>query len=389
MSEACKEYIRQHRVAGESLHQCALNAAEQFPLEFEECVDHRQMIERARQALRSTRQFMTVEPVQVVHKEPEHKSVQQSLMDALAKGTTSAALAEQIGVTDKIALAMIEEKKQAGYNVRDINGVWKLPKDIIPSENHFKLDWNGDRTIRFGLCGDTQINSKYTQITHTHKLYDFYASEGIADVYHTGDMDDGEQMRKGHQYELYNQGVDDHLAEIVKVYPRRKISNDQQIITHFITGNHDASMVKLAGVDIGRMIYAERDDMEYLGQDSAVINLTDNCTLELRHPGDGTAYAISYKLQKIIEAMSGGEKPNILAVGHYHKQEQIFHRNVHAFQTACLQAQTPWERSKGISVSLGGWLIELRLNVDGGVERIKTEFFPFYTAIKDDWRNWR
>ena len=104
--------------------------------------------------------------------------------------------------------------------------------------------------------------------------------------------------------------------------------------TDFITGNHDASMIKLAGANIGAMIASRRGDMRYLGQDSAVIQLTDSCTLELRHPGDGTAYAISYKIQKMIEAMSGGEKPNILAIGHYHKQEYQFYRNVHAIQTA-------------------------------------------------------
>ena len=38
--------------------------------------------------------------------------------------------------------------------------------------------------------------------------------------------------------------------------------------------------------------------MIYLGQSDAVISLTPNCTLELRHPLDGTAYALSYKLQK-------------------------------------------------------------------------------------------
>ena len=42
--------------------------------------------------------------------------------------------------------------------------------------------WNGCRTIRFGLMGDTQINSKHTQITHLHTLYDIYAREGIKTV---------------------------------------------------------------------------------------------------------------------------------------------------------------------------------------------------------------
>lgn len=314
-------------------------------------------------------------------REPEN--AQETLMKLLGAGATTADIAARVGVSEKIALAMIEEKKLSGYNVRDVGGVWKIEHDLIPSENHRKEKWDGSQTIRFGLMGDTQINSKYTQLTHLHRLYDIYAEEGIDTVYHTGDIDEGEQMRKGHQYECYNQGVDDHVDEIVANYPLH-----DGITTRFVTGNHDASMLKLSGVNIGTMIANRRPDMQYLGQDSAVIQLTDNCTLELRHPGDGTAYALSYKLQKMIEAMSGGEKPNILAVGHYHKQEQLFYRNVHAFQTACFQAQTPWMRGKQISAVLGGWLLELRLNCDGGIERIKSEFFPFYTAIKDDYKNW-
>ena len=122
-------------------------------------------------------------------------------------------------------------------------------------------------------------------------------------------------MRPGHQYECYEQGADDHVREIIKVYPKR-----EGIKTYFITGNHDASIIKRCGYDIGYPIANQRDDMIYLGQSDAVVNLTPNCTLELRHPIDGTAYALSYKLQKMIESMSGGEKPNILAVGHYHKE---------------------------------------------------------------------
>jgi hypothetical protein len=316
--------------------------------------------------------------------EKPRKSVQETLMDMLKRGTTVAQLSDAVGVTENIATAMIDEKKQAGFNLSEIGGAWKIVNDVIPSDNHYHRGWNGDRIIRFGLMGDTQINSKYTQISHLHTLYDFYSREGITDVYHTGDIDEGEQMRKGHQYECYNQGVDDHASEIVRVYPKR-----DGVTTRFICGNHDASMIKLAGVDIGKMIADKREDMEYLGMDSAVVSLTDNCTLELRHPGDGTAYAISYKIQKMIESMSGGEKPNILAVGHYHKLEQLFYRNVHAIQTGCLQAQTGFMRGKSIAAMLGGWLIEMHLNIDGGVERIKSELYPFYTAIKDDWKNWK
>ena len=243
-------------------------------------------------------------------------------------------------------------------------------------------NWRGRKTIKFGLMGDTQINSKYTQLTHLHDFYDVCSRSGIDTIYHTGDIDEGEQMRTGHQYECYMQGADDHVDEIVRVYPQRT-----GIKTFFITGNHDASMIKHCGHDIGRAISEKRKDMIYLGKDCAVIQLTPECSLELRHPWDGTAYAISYKIQKMVEAMQGGEKPNILAVGHYHKAEYISYRNVHAFQTGCFQAQTPFMRGKGIAAMMGGWIVEAEVDTDGSIRRIKQEFIPYYKAIKDDYKN--
>jgi len=245
------------------------------------------------------------------------------------------------------------------------------------------VEWKGNRIIRFALLGDTQINSKYTQITHLHNFYNEGVRRGIKHFYHTGDIDEGDQMRMGHQYECYNQGADDHVNEIVRVYPKH-----EGVTTHFITGNHDASITKRSGHDIGKAIADKRKDMEYLGQDCALIYLTPNCTLELRHPWDGTAYAISYKMQKMVEAMSGGEKPNILAVGHYHKQEYIAYRNVHCFQTGTFQAQTPFMRGKGIAAIMGGWIVEAMVDESGTIKKLRSEWLPYYTAIKDDYKRW-
>lgn len=246
------------------------------------------------------------------------------------------------------------------------------------------VDWRGSRIVRFGLLGDTHLNSKYAQITHLHSFYDECHRQGIRHIYHAGDIDEGEQMRMGHQYECCEQGADDHTRAIVKVYPKRS-----GIKTHFITGNHDASLLRRCGFNIGPAIASQRPDMEYLGQDCALVKLTPNCTLELRHPWDGSAYALSYKPQKMIEAMSGGEKPNILAIGHFHKAEYLFYRNIHCFQAGCFQGQTPFMKGKGLSSHMGGWIIEVIVNGDGYIERITQQFIPCYTAIPEDYRSWR
>lgn len=250
--------------------------------------------------------------------------------------------------------------------------------------NVINADWDGTRVIQFGLMGDTQFGSKYAQITYLHEFYQLCADNGVTDIYHTGDITDGIKMRPGHEYELYAVSADEMRDDVVENYPRF-----DGITTHFITGNHDASLYKHVGYDIGKAIADNRPDMHYLGRDCAVVNITPKCTLELRHPWDGTAYAISYKPQKMIEAMESDSKPNILAIGHYHKAEYIFYRNVHCFQTGCFQGQTPFTRGKGISVHLGGWIITVMVDADGTVKSIWPRFVPFYSSMPEDYKNYK
>lgn len=244
-------------------------------------------------------------------------------------------------------------------------------------------NWDKTTTLHFAVMGDTQFGSKYAQITHLHNFYDLCKKEGIVDVYHTGDITDGLKMRPGHEYELYEISADGQLQDVVKNYPKH-----DGITTHFITGNHDASLYKHVGFDIGAAIARERSDLKYLGRDCAVINLTPNCTMELRHPWDGTTYAISYKIQKMVSAMEADSKPNILAVGHYHKQEHIFYRNIHVLQTACFQSQTPFTRGKGIDVYMGGYIVTAHVDEEGTIQRFQPEYIAYYKAIKDDYKNY-
>lgn len=316
--------------------------------------------------------------------EPEKPAKQPiDLLAILRKGATIAEISDKAGVSERVALAMIDDLMEQGHCIDNQDGFCKLSKTPHTDPQTFDHDWNGDKIIRFGLLGDTQINSKFTQITHLHTAYDVFEQEGIQTVYHSGDIDDGEKMRKGHEYEIYNQGLDDHVDEIVRVYPQKP-----SIKTRFIIGNHDESFIKAIGSDIGIKIADRRPDMEYLGQDQAYIKLTPNCVIELRHPQDGTAYAISYKIQKMIEAMSGGEKPNILAVGHYHKQESFEYRNIQTIQTGCLQAQTGFMRGKGIAAMMGFYIIEIKVDGDGQINEFTPRWRPFYKAIKDDYKNW-
>ncbi len=46
-------------------------------------------------------------------------------------------------------------------------------------------------------------------------------------------------------------------------------------------------------------------------------------------------------------------------------------------------------RESGLSWrTLGGWLVELHVDDEGTITRIRPEFVPFYKAVKEDYRNW-
>lgn len=323
-----------------------------------------------------------MEKVKAVQEQPV--SLKDNVLKAIQKEQYTSVLCEHFGVSERVLGATLEDLREEGYSIVQTDKTIQLCRDILAQENIYESKWNGEKILRFALLGDDQSGSKYTQRTLLHNFYDLLEAEGITDAYHTGDISEGEEMRLGHKYECYTQGADEIVEDITTHYPKRK-----GITTHFITGNHDHSLIKRAGYDIGVAIGREREDMKYLGMSSAVINLTHNCTLELRHPIDGTAYAKSYKIQKMVEAMQGGEKPNILAVGHYHKAEYFPYRNVHCFQTGTFQAQTPFMRGKGIAADVGGWIVEVHVDNEGSITRCKGEFIAYYKMIKDDWKNWR
>ena len=306
------------------------------------------------------------------------------LSDLLKTGAKLADIADNLGVSERVAQAHIDDLMDEGQCIECIDDKYKMTRIPVSDAKTFVSKWDGAKIVRFGLLGDKHFGSKFTQIGYMHKAYDIFASEGIKDVYDTGDITEGENMRPGHAYECYVHGADDYVDEVCKNHPQR-----DGMTTHFVIGNHDLSFVKHVGLNIGKQIANNRKDMNYLGISQAFIQLTPNCKLELRHPGGGSAYAISYKPQKMVDAMQGGEKPNILALGHYHKAEYMFYRNIHIFQTGTLQAQSNFMRDNSLAAHMGAWIVTAHVNGDGEIVRIVPELIPFYKAVTDDWKRWR
>jgi predicted phosphodiesterase len=233
-----------------------------------------------------------------------------------------------------------------------------------------KHEWAKD-SFKFAAMGDTHWGHQLSHSVWWDKTCDLIEKEQCDFVLHTGDLTEGMSGRPGHCYELEAIGA---TAQLDLAESRLK-----RLPCHMrgITGNHDLWGNKAIGLDPGVVLAGRCPNFEYLGQNEATIEV-GGVKIMLSHPGDGSAYAISYQLQQFINALSGGEKPHILLMGHHHKSIYFQYRNVQGIETGTLCAQTGWMRGKKLQVHCGFWIVEVWPN-GGGIERIKTEWIPFFT----------
>lgn len=239
--------------------------------------------------------------------------------------------------------------------------------------------WKGNR-IKLGFVSDAQLCSKFERLDVLNLIYDVFADEDIEIVYQGGNLIDGECSFN--KYEIHTSGMTPQVEYLINNYPKRK-----GIITKFITADdHEGWYVQRERINIGEYIQLKaekigRNDLEYIGHVEADIpfeGINGQSWMRVMHPGGGTAYALSYTPQKIVESFSGGDKPRILLLGHFHKLDYCFPREVHCIQMGCTCDQTIWMRKKHIQAHIGAGILEFILGPDGTINRIKVEFITFF-----------
>lgn len=225
---------------------------------------------------------------------------------------------------------------------------------------------------KIGVMSDGHLGSKYTPIEWHKAAFDTFKKENCECILHCGDVVEGLTPRRisTQIYELTHIGYKAQRDLAVKVFSENKIP------LYAISGNHDGFFKEFAGANIVEDICNQVPNMTYVGDNQADIDI-DGITIRLFHGGDGNSYALSYRLQKIIESLTGGKKPNILFAGHVHKYCAIFDRHVHAVSVPTLQMQTPWMAGKKLAAHTGFLIIEFD-TFKGSVCNFQVKLFPFY-----------
>jgi predicted phosphodiesterase len=238
----------------------------------------------------------------------------------------------------------------------------------------------GKDHMRFGLVSDTHGGSKFEQLSALQAFYR-HGDEAEVDAFiHAGDFVQGsDKMHLGMEHEVHAHGSDAQVSYVVGTYPK----SERGVKTYAISGNHDASFLKDGGSNVVRQISKGRDDVVYLGQDAAYLTI-GNLRVYVVHPDGGGSYAKSYKGQKFSESLPQDKDVRLLLLGHYHNYVSFMQRETAVFQLPCFQSQYSWLARKGLHPDIGGILLDLWLDDNGGIRRMSHEVVRF-PALEDDW----
>lgn len=301
----------------------------------------------------------------------------------LSKTLTLNDLANALPASPKEAQAIVAKLQADGLNIHLQEGELSVSRVIAPNEplvvkskDFFDGEW-----VKFGACGDNHLANKHARLDVLHALYDIYEREGVTKVFNTGNVVDGEC--RFNKYELLTRsGFEPQMEYFANEYPHRK-----GIETFFITGeDHEGWWSKREGINVGKRMEDEaknkgRTDLKWIGHVERDIQFKAKNGFawgRVTHPGGGSAYAVSYTEQKIVEALQGGEKPHFMLIGHYHKFNQGYPREVNTVQTGCTCDQTAFLRRQKIRVDVGGTIVKFHQADTGEINRFQVEWFPFF-----------
>lgn len=289
-------------------------------------------------------------------------------------------LADTLDIGPTKVRTALQELQDGGRTIRIIDGAAEFSSVIPPSEPTM-IDvskFKGKKMI-FGVTGDNHLGSRYARMDVLNALFDIWEGQGVKTVLQCGNMIDGEKHFNKH--DLIVHGMQQQVDYFCEYWPKRP-----GMETHFVTGDdHEGWYVQSEGIDIGKFMdmtaqRAGRTDLVYLGhmEHDLVLPGQAKSVVRLIHAGGGTAYAISYKPQSIINSYQGGEKPAVLLIGHYHKADYNYWREVHNLQVGCTEDQSPFMRKQNIQAHIGGWTVSFEVDDYGFIHGFQTQFHAFY-----------
>ena len=261
-------------------------------------------------------------------------------------------IANKFNISPLMVEKAISELNASSYIIHQ-EGNMILSDPSIKKQDNISIDIqrHGCSEIIFGGVADTHLGSKYERLDVLNSIYDRFEKEGVKTVYHGGNWIDGEA--RFNKTDIYAYGLGNQVKNFIEKYPQRN-----GIVNYIISGDdHEGWYVQRENINIGQYMQMQAEkagrfdliDAGYMERDFEFKQSGGSSTMRLVHAGGGSSYATSYSAQKLTESLQGGEKPQIILIGHYHKFEYGYPREIHVVQlgTTCFTANTKIETVNG------------------------------------------
>ncbi len=238
---------------------------------------------------------------------------------------------------------------------------------------------------RVAVISDLHFGSIYQQITRLREFLNYAINDKQCEmILCAGDLSDGLKMREHHEFEIFLHTADDIIDYIATEYPVTGCENS------FITGNHDNSLWKQAGIEIGKALAKARSDFRFCGYTKADITIPGGVAVRLYHGSGGCGENRSLRIQKqslkaLEECLAIGRKPpEIFLAGHCH-YEAVIHNyyNMFIMSLPCFQGLTPYLMERGMISQVGGVVLEYLADGQGLIGIPKVDYRQYVPIIGD------
>lgn len=228
---------------------------------------------------------------------------------------------------------------------------------------------NSSEHIKLCLLSDTHLASKFDRLDLVQYVYDEADRRRVDYILHDGDFFDGLGAHTEQLKYLKEATYDGQKEYGIDKYPVSPIP------TLLVGGNHDYRWIKRCGRDILTDLAKEREDLIYLGGDTANIEI-GKLKIRMYHGTKGKSHLGRERVLKYLSTIPEDERPDILQLGHIHQDGFAKDDRTYCFQTSCLQDLTSFENYQGLTSNKSVWWVDAIMN-EQGVVKISHELERF------------
>ncbi|RME31263.1 hypothetical protein D6789_03305 [Candidatus Woesearchaeota archaeon] len=349
-----------------------------------------------------TEAFLEERLVKMLSRDSEQNTIER-LANRLTQQLQKADKGDVSVTTNDVARILTRLRKEGVYNP-----IYNEDGDYYQLSTHFE---SGDLTLdasafpsrregrftlidtRFGAIANTELGNIGFRDDALLAYYHVLAARGVKTVLHHGDIIAGPPT-KATKGEIRFESLEQQAEYLAKNYPAV-----DGITTYFITApDCEGKFINTKKLEVGAYLQNVlaahgREDLIYIGHGSANVKVpvqyitprgkkkTLYALVHMAHGSGRTPYARSYPLQKMVQSLQGGTKPDLLTLGHFMQVEWLMEREIWGAQIGGFKEQTPSMVNRRQHADVAGTIITLKVPGPGEDKTNDQRFAAVFSPV--------